>query len=117
MSQTAQTNSKPTGALGQQAAAAVTSNPKPATNVPAPVPAAPTAPGAPAAAAAAATPTTDVEAPKKKGSSKLFVVVGEVHEFDTFAQAEKFLNADDAPAAYSVLRGKKMKSKQKVSLR
>lgn len=54
---------------------------------------------------------------KKKSGNKLFIVVGQVHEFDTYAQAEKFLNADGAPTQYSVLRGKAMKSKQKVSLR
>lgn len=54
---------------------------------------------------------------KKKSGNKLFIVVGQVHEFDTFAQAEKFLNAEGAPTQYSVLRGKQMKSKQKVTLR
>lgn len=54
---------------------------------------------------------------KKKSGNKLYIVEGKVHEFDTFAQAEKFLNAEGAPTQYSVLRGKQMKSKQKVTLR
>lgn len=94
-------NGKPSGASTPAASNAAAGN-KPADAKPADVAAA----GADAAAA-----------DKKKSGNKLFIVVGQVHEFDTFAQAEKFLNADGAPKEYAVLRGKQMKSKQKVSLR
>lgn len=70
------------------------------------------------------TPTTSndsnegSEGDDKKGNrSKLFIVVGEIHEFDTAAKAEKFLNQPDAPAKFTVLRGHKVESKQRVSLR
>lgn len=117
MSQT-QSNAKPAGSLGAQAAAAATttstsgkaSEAKPTSNVAAAVPTGPTAVAAPS-------PEVAPEDAKPKNGSKLYIVTGEVHEFDTAAKAEKFLNSEAAPTAYSVLRGKKMKSKQKVSLR
>ncbi len=54
---------------------------------------------------------------KDANRSKLYIVVGEVHEFSTAAQAEKFLNQPGAPAKFQVLRGKRVESKQRVSLR
>lgn len=54
---------------------------------------------------------------KKANRSKLFIVVGEVHEFTSAAQAEKFLNQPDAPGKFTVIRGHKIESKQRVSLR
>lgn len=112
----AQTDPKTTAPLGVQAAAAATT---PAGSKPAATPAAAVAPGAPAPAGPkpeeGAVPPA--EGKKSKNPNKLFIVTGEVHSFDTFAQAEKFLNGEGAPASYSVLRGKQMKSKQKVSLR
>lgn len=106
----AQTGSSSSAPLGVQAAAAATSNGgggKPSTtstqaanNKPADKP--------------ADAPASDE---KKKSGNKLYIVVGQLHEFETFAQAEKFLNAEGAPTQYSVVRGKQMKSKQKVTLR
>jgi hypothetical protein len=54
---------------------------------------------------------------KKKGGSRIFIAIGEVHEFETAAKAEKFLNGDGAPATYAVLRGKRIGTSKKVSLR
>lgn len=109
MSQT-QTN-KPAGAIGAQAAAAATTttNGKPADAKP-----------ADAAKSTDAKPDDKAagEADKKnKNPNKIFIVVGQVHEFETPAKAEKFLNGDDAPTEYAVLRGKRVGSKKRVSLR
>ena len=54
---------------------------------------------------------------KNKNPNKLFIVVGEIHEFETAAKAEKFLNEEGAPTDYAVLRGKRIKQRAKVSLR
>jgi hypothetical protein len=60
----------------------------------------------------------DEEAVEKAANrSKVYIVVGDVHEFATAAQAEKFLNQPDAPKKFTVLRGHKVESKQRVSLR
>ena len=48
---------------------------------------------------------------------KIAVVVGEMHLFDTVAKAEKFLNAEGAPTAYSVFRVEPIGTNKKVSLR
>jgi ABC-type branched-subunit amino acid transport system substrate-binding protein len=53
---------------------------------------------------------------------KIFIVVGDLNtdnilEFPTAAQAEKFLNGKDSPAVYSVLRGNRIGTSKKVSLR
>ena len=50
-------------------------------------------------------------------ASKVFIAVGTIHEFDSVNKAEKFLNADGAPTDYSVLRGKRIGTSKKVSLR
>lgn len=63
-----------------------------------------------------AAPPVDSE-PKAKGGSKIFVTVGTVYEFDTVSKAEKFLNEDNAPAEFTVLRGKRIGRSTKVSLR
>lgn len=54
---------------------------------------------------------------KQRGARKVYVVVGQVHEFETVAKAEKFLNAEGAPADYTVLRGNRIARSTKVSLR
>ena len=88
--------------------------------------------GVQAAAAATATSTpaakpTDVKADTKpdaapddkkaRMSRKVFVVLGEIHEFDSALKAEKFLNAEGAPSNYSVLKGNRIGTSKKVSLR
>ena len=73
-----------------------------------------------AAAGAGTTTTTGSGAAaekKARNASKVFIVTGTVHEFETPAKAEKFLNAEGAPAEYSVLRGKRIGTSKKVSLR
>lgn len=82
-----------------------------------------------AAAAAATTPAsgakpTDAkpddkkdEAKKERNGSKVYVVVGTVHEFESVNKAEKFLNGEGAPTDYAVVRGKKISKSTKVSLR
>ncbi len=57
------------------------------------------------------------KAERQAKAKKIFIVVGEVHEFETAAKAEKFLNATDAPATYTVLRGLRIGASKKVSLR
>lgn len=78
---------------------------------PAPPPAAPTTQGD--------KPEPDGQAAEGKSAnrSKIFIVVGEIHEFASAAQAEKFLNQPGAPSKFTVLRGHKVESKQRVSLR
>jgi len=65
--------------------------------------------------------TTDEQAPtdKKRASKKrVFVAVGEVYEFETVNQAEKFLNGPEAPTGeYAVLRGTRTRTSKRVSLR
>jgi len=59
----------------------------------------------------------DAAADKAANRSKVFIVIGEVHEFPTAAAAEKFLNQPNGPTKFSVLKGHKVESKQRVSLR
>lgn len=64
--------------------------------------------------------TTEAAPAVKKGSSRIFIATGPVHEFETTAKAEKFLNGGGetpAPADYVVLRGKRIGTSKKVSLR
>lgn len=67
--------------------------------------------GAPTDAGAAAA--------EPKVGQKVYIVVGEVHEFKNASEAEKFLNkSDDAPKGdFTVIKGKKVEKKAKVSLR
>lgn len=87
--------------------------------------------GIAAAAAATAAPSSpapasvddggedEQDAADKKARSprKIFVVVGDVYEFDSAVKAEKFLNGEDSPKEYAVLRGNRIGISQKVSLR
>ncbi len=59
----------------------------------------------------------DDAAKKERNGSKVYVVVGTVHEFESVNKAEKFLNAEGAPTDYAVIRGKKISKSTKVSLR
>jgi hypothetical protein len=61
-------------------------------------------------------PAVDTE-PKER--QKVYIVVGEVHEFKNASEAEKFLNKDAAAPQgdYTVIKGKKVERKAKVSLR
>lgn len=106
----AQPNQKPTAPLGVQAAAAATStaSAKPTEAKPETKPAA--KPDDPKA-------DDDADDKKSRVSRKVYVVVGTVHEFDSVNKAEKFLNASDSPAEYTVLRGNRIGTSKKVSLR
>ena len=59
---------------------------------------------------------TDAE---KKERQKVYIVVGEVREFKNAGEAEKFLNKDPAAPKgdFTVIKGKKVEKKAKVSLR
>jgi hypothetical protein len=109
----AQHNQKPaTAPLGVQAAAAATSAAaaKPADAKP--------ADAKPADAKPDDKKEGDAEGDKKsRVSRKVYVVVGVVHEFDSANKAEKFLNGDGAPTEYTVLRGNRIGTSKKVSLR
>ena len=87
-------------------------------------------PGVPATTAASTTPTNGAandkpedkdeggsDETKEANRSKFFIVVGEVHEFPTAAKAEAFLNQPNAPKQFGVIRGHRVESKQKVTLR
>lgn len=71
-----------------------------------------------AAAASAPAAADDKKADDKKANhSKVYVVVGQVLEFETPIKAEKFLNGPDAPTEYAVIRGKRVGTNKRVSLR
>jgi xanthine dehydrogenase iron-sulfur cluster and FAD-binding subunit A len=59
----------------------------------------------------------DVEVEKKSRPRKVFVVVGQIHEFESVSKAEKFLNASGSPSEYTVIRGNRIETNKKVSLR
>lgn len=113
----ASSNTKNTSSLGAAAAAAATTPAKPA-DAPKPTDAKPTdgKPADAAAAGATGAATTD-DKKKERNGSKIYVAVGAVHEFESINKAEKFLNAEGAPAEYAVLRGKRIGTSKKVSLR
>jgi hypothetical protein len=60
----------------------------------------------------------DIDNEKKtKQSRKVYIVVGEIHEFKNAREAEKYLNSVDAPSHYDVIKGNVVDRKQKISLR
>lgn len=63
-------------------------------------------------------PVSDTDAEPKE-RQKVYIIVGEVHEFKNPAEAEKYLNKDPAAPKenYTVIKGKKVERKAKVSLR
>jgi hypothetical protein len=79
----------------------------------------------PEVAASAASNGTDGSATgaspdaEPKERQKVYIVVGEVHEFKNASEAEKFLNKDAAAPLgdFTVIKGKKVEKKAKVSLR
>lgn len=105
--------------LGAAAAAAVTGS--------TPVEAAAsttTSAAAPAPAGNSAAPVEDAAAgategtgKKARNTKKIYVVIGEIVEFETVAKVEKYLNSEGAPAEFTLLRGQRIKPRQKVSLR
>jgi hypothetical protein len=52
-----------------------------------------------------------------RASRKVYIVVGEFHEFESASAAEKFLNGEGAPKNYAVLRGSRIGTSQKIHLR
>lgn len=76
-------------------------------------------------AAKTAPPTTekdndDEEGKKTRTSKKIFIVTGTVHEFKNAAEAEKFLNSDEAEGLasnFTVIKGLSVPKTHKVSLR
>lgn len=111
MSQThTQSAPKSTAPLGIQAAAAAAS--------PATVPANAVTTAVTGASDVTSPAGAPAEAPRTaQPSRKVFIVVGELHEFDTTTQAEKFLNGDAAPKTYAVIRGSRTGTSQKIHLR
>jgi hypothetical protein len=59
----------------------------------------------------------DASGKRTRVARKIFVVVGEIHEFDSALKAEKFINAEGSPTTYAVLRGNRIGTSTKVSLR
>lgn len=118
MAQT-QTDLNKTSSLGAAAAAAAT----PTTNGSKPAATPPATGTTPAAAAtdadtdASADDAAEGSTEEAKRSRKVFIVVGEVHEFDSVAKAEKFLNGEGAPRQYTVLKGNRVVTNTKISLR
>lgn len=118
MSQT-QTTKSPGNPTASQVAsapsAAVPTTPsKPTTDVKPPEPK--VADSAPAASAKE-DQTDDQDDDKKRNGTKIYVIVGTVHEFDTASKAEAFLNGKDAPASYTTLRGKPLATEKRLTLR
>jgi hypothetical protein len=105
-------HAKPSPSLGAAAAAAATTNGPAATVKPDDK----TAAEKTAAEKAAAEKEAE-KAAKKARARKIFIVVGDIHEFETPAKAEKFLNTEGAPQAYAVIRGNRINRSTKVSLR
>lgn len=108
----AQANQKPS-TLGAQAAAAATG---PAAK---PADAKPPTAATPRKKAADMTPAEKeaAKAERLAKSKKVFIVVGTVHEFDSVNKAEKFINAEGSPTEYTALRGLRIGTSKKVSLR
>lgn len=76
--------------------------------------------GAAVTTGTAAGGSTEAAPAAKKGSSRIFIATGNVYEFETTAKAEKFLNGGgetSPPTEYAVLRGKRIGTSKKVSLR
>lgn len=121
MTQAQSNQNKP---LGVQAAAAATASAAPAKPSDAkPADAKPPAP-TPRKKAADMTPAEKeaAKAERLAKAKKVFIVIGDlntdnVYEFASVNQAEKFLNAKDAPGIYTVLRGNRIGTSKKVSLR
>jgi hypothetical protein len=112
---------KPAGGIGAQAAAAATNNAKPAdkpVDKPADKPTEAAKSDDKTAGAGTASSNAEGDADKKnRNPNKTFIVVGQIHEFETPAKAEKFLNGEGAPTEYAVLKGKRVGTKKRVSLR
>lgn len=101
--------------LGAAAAAAAASGPKPTDAKPTDKPADKPAGGSGGNDGAAAASTDGKK--KRESKRKVFVVIGEVKEFESIVQAEKFLNSPDAPENYTVLQGMRTRRSTRVSLR
>ncbi len=56
------------------------------------------------------------EGAKKRTPKKVFICVGEVREFKNNRDAEIFLNSDNAPASFHVIKGNELARRQRVSL-
>lgn len=67
--------------------------------------------------------TVAVQAPPKRtraSSPRKFFVISDhcdMMEFDSLVKAERYLNSMDAPEQYTVIRGTKIETNKKVSLR
>lgn len=114
MTQTQPNKSGPSvGTAAAQAAAGHTTA-KPADAKPAETKPVDTAAGAATAGTASGTP----ERKKRESKKRVFIVVGQIHEFESIVQAEKFLNSPEAPAGeYAVLQGNRTRTSKRVSLR
>lgn len=108
MTQAQTDTKKPVSTLGAAAAAAATTTPA-------------TTNGSAHAAKPTETPASSAASTdddkKLRTARKVYVVVGTVHEFESANKAEKFLNDGDAPAEYAVIRGNRIGTSKKVSLR
>lgn len=64
------------------------------------------------------TATGASEEETKREAAKVYLVTGSTMEFKNIAECEKYLNGSaDAPKDFTVIKGKKIEKKQKVSLR
>lgn len=118
MTQTQLNKSTPSvGTAAAQAAAGATTKPadaKPAETKPTDAKPADNKPAEGAASAEGAAPAGK----KRESKKRVFVVVGEIHEFESVNQAEKFLNSPEAPTGeYAVLQGIRSRTSKRVSLR
>lgn len=54
---------------------------------------------------------------KTRTSRKVYIIIGEIKEFASVKEAEKYLNTDDAPSEFEVIKGNLVEKKQKVTLK
>jgi len=64
------------------------------------------------------TTTTETEETPKRAKKYIFIVTGQIKQFENAREAEAFLNSgEDVPETFEVIKGSRIEQKQKVSLR
>lgn len=116
--QTQPATTKSTTPLGVLAATAVTATPVAApTDKPVESASVEGVTGPDASSVTTTAAATEEATQQARNSRKVFIVVGELHEFESSHTAEKFLNSEGAPKTYAVVRGSRIGTSQKIHLR
>lgn len=58
----------------------------------------------------------DDKSGSKRVPKKVYIVIGNVHEFKNNREAEKFLNDGEAPSNFRVIKGNELMRRQRVAL-